>query len=217
MFGQDLLLLKSGKFNKGIFIGKEGENIIFTIKGDSVHSQFSINDIDIIKTNNGEYFYPFDIPSEKLISKIDIPSEKLISKNTKSRTLDFNTLPKKIISKQEIVNMSEEEKGFLYGKYKINPFGNTLISVLIPTLGYYRINQWKQRGRNCIYIYFGMFMAIEVANFNLIDSLFNPKPKEDDGNEMLDSFVYIYRYLYAFDVFIQTNKYNRNLYKYIFD
>jgi hypothetical protein len=60
-------------------------------------------------------------------------------------------------------------------------------------------------------------MAIEVANFNLIDSLFNPKPKEDDGNEMLDSFVYIYRYLYAFDVFIQTNKYNRNLYKYIFD
>ncbi|SVE20809.1 uncharacterized protein METZ01_LOCUS473663 [marine metagenome] len=143
--------------------------------------------------------------------------EPIDVENIESSTFDLNTLPKDFVSKQEIVNMSEEEKGFLYGKYKINPFGNTLISVLIPTLGYYRINQWKQRGRNCIYIYFGMFMAIEVANFNLIDSLFNPKPKEDDGNEMLDSFVYIYRYLYAFDVFIQTNKYNRNLYKYIFD
>jgi len=54
LFGQDLLLLKSGKFNKGIFIGKEGENIIFTIKGDSINSEFSINDIDIIKTNNNK-------------------------------------------------------------------------------------------------------------------------------------------------------------------
>ena len=69
LFGQDLLLLKSGKFYKGIFIEKVGENIIFTVEGDSIHSEFSINDIDIIKTNSGEYYYPFDIHKRGIQSK----------------------------------------------------------------------------------------------------------------------------------------------------
>jgi len=65
LFGQDLLLLKSGKFYKGVFIDKVDENIIFNIEGDSIHTEISINDIDIIKTNSGEYYYPFDIPTKK--------------------------------------------------------------------------------------------------------------------------------------------------------
>ena len=35
------------------------------IEGDSIHTEISINDIDIIKTNSGEYYYPFDIPTKK--------------------------------------------------------------------------------------------------------------------------------------------------------
>ena len=53
---------------------------------------------------------------------------------------DLNILPKnavgysieRIVSKQEIINMSDEEKGLLYGKYKVSPFGNTVISFLFP-------------------------------------------------------------------------------------
>ena len=65
LFGQDLLLLKSGKFYKGVFIDKVDENIIFNIEGDSIHTEISIYNVDIIKTINGEYYYPFDIPTKK--------------------------------------------------------------------------------------------------------------------------------------------------------
>ena len=79
LFGQDLLLLKSGKFYKGVFIDKIDENIIFNIEGDSIHTEISIYNVDIIKTDNGEYFYPFDTPTKKVLSK-----------NTASRTFDSN-------------------------------------------------------------------------------------------------------------------------------
>ena len=79
LFGQDLLLLKSGKFYKGVFIDKVDENIIFNIEGDSIHTEISIYNVDIIKTDNGEYFYPFDTPTKKVLSK-----------NTASRTFDSN-------------------------------------------------------------------------------------------------------------------------------
>ena len=65
LFGQDLLLLKSGKFYKGVFIDKVDENIIFNIEGDSIHTEISIYNVDIIKTDNGEYYYPFDIPTNQ--------------------------------------------------------------------------------------------------------------------------------------------------------
>ena len=195
LFGQDLLLLKSGKFNKGIFIGKEGENIIFTIKGDSINSEFSINDIDIIKTNNGEYFYPFDIPSEKLLSK-----------NTKSSTFDFNTLPKKIISKQEIVNMSEEEKGFLYGKYIINPYSNMFVNLLIPTYGYYKIRKWN---RGLIIASAGLGLGAFLDLYYMMDN--------EDLEKRFDRKMNIMHSMFIIDIPIQTKKYNRNLSKYIFD
>ena len=61
----DLLLLKSGNFYKGVFIDKVDKNIIFNIEGDSIHTEISIYNVDIIKTNNGEYYYPFNIPTKK--------------------------------------------------------------------------------------------------------------------------------------------------------
>ena len=143
LFGQDLLLLKSGKFYKGVFIDKVDENIIFNIEGDSIHTEISINDIDIIKTNSGEYYYPFDILTKEVFSQ-----------NTKSNVFNSNILPKNFVSKQEIINMSDEEKGLLYGKYKVSPFVNTVISFFVPTLGYSRINQWAISGPWCCGLYF---------------------------------------------------------------
>jgi len=195
IFGQGLLLLKSGKFYKGIFIEKVGENIIFTVEGDSINSEFSINDIDIIKTNNGEYFYPFDSPSEKLLSK-----------NTKSSTFDFNTLPKEIISKQEIVNTSEEEKGFLYGKYIINPYSNMFVNFLIPTYGYYKIRKWNR----------GLIIASTGLALGAIFDLYYMMDNED-LEKRFDRKMNIMHSMLIIDIFIQTKKYNRNLSKYIFD
>ena len=80
LFGQDLLLLKSGKFYKGVFIDKVDENIIFNIEGDSIHTEISIYNVDIIKTDNGEYYYPFDIPTNQeypidILTKQEYPSK----------------------------------------------------------------------------------------------------------------------------------------------
>ena len=65
LFGQDVLLHKSGKNYKGIFLGKVDEKIIFKIEGEKSNSAFSINDVDIVITSRGgikvELYYPFDI------------------------------------------------------------------------------------------------------------------------------------------------------------
>ena len=204
LFGQDLLLLKSGKFYKGIFFEKVGENIIFTVEGDSIHSEFSINDIDIIKTNSGEYYYPFDILTKEVFSQ-----------NTKSNVFNSNILPKNFVSKQEIINMSDEEKGLLYGKYKISPFSNTVISFFIPTLGYHRINQWKQRGLGCIYIYIGslssIWLTIDISNTLNTGNVKREGKKQLEVIPISERFVRGYYALYLYDIYKQTKIYNRNL------
>jgi len=69
LFGQDVLLHKSGENYKGTFIGKVDEDIVFQIEGEKSNSAFSINDVDIVITSRGgikvELIYPFDIPTKK--------------------------------------------------------------------------------------------------------------------------------------------------------
>ena len=65
LFGQDVLLLKSGKNYKGRFITKDGEKIIFRLEGEKNINAFSINDVDIIMTGDGDFYYPFDMPIKK--------------------------------------------------------------------------------------------------------------------------------------------------------
>ena len=65
LFGQDVLLHKSGKNYKGKYITKENEVIIFRLEGEKDIRMFLINDVDIIIANRGdakvELYYPFDI------------------------------------------------------------------------------------------------------------------------------------------------------------
>ena len=69
LFGQDVLLHKSGEVYKGTFIGKVDENIVFKIEGRSNTNKFPINDVDIVITSRGgikvELYYPFDIPTKQ--------------------------------------------------------------------------------------------------------------------------------------------------------
>ena len=115
----------------------------------------------------------------------------------------------RIVSKQEIINMSDKEKGLLYENFKINPFGNTAISFFVPTLGYHRINQWTKRGPSCCGLYFGCGMALWLA-VGLSDHTINAR-KDPNANNILDSFAGIFIALHLFDVYTQTKKYNRNL------
>ena len=87
LFGQDVLLHKSGNFYKGVFIDKVGASILFNIEGDSTYTEFSINDIDIIKTTNSEYYYPFDIPTKMSQSK-----------NTRYKSFNSHILPKNFVT-----------------------------------------------------------------------------------------------------------------------
>ena len=176
------------------------------MEGETSTKKYSINDVNTIVTKNGELTYPFDIP-------------------TKMEPFDFdsNILPKNFVSIQEIINMSEDEKDMLYRKYKVNPFGNTAISYFVPTLGYHRINQWKQRARSCCGLYLGCAVAIILAvevNNGLHKSSFSEteyrRKHIKDADAIFQSFSNIFIALHLFDVYTQTKKYNRNVYKYIF-
>ena len=69
LFGQDVLLHKSGENYKGTFIGKVDEDIVFQIEGRSSTNKFPINDVDIVITSRGgikvELYYPFDTSTKK--------------------------------------------------------------------------------------------------------------------------------------------------------
>ena len=62
LFGQDVLILKSGELYTGTFYGKVGEDIVFKLEGETSTKKFSINDVEIIKIKSGELSYPFDVP-----------------------------------------------------------------------------------------------------------------------------------------------------------
>ena len=114
-FGQDILNLKSGESFEGTFHEKLGRDILFKAVGDTTTKKYPIWDIETIETMNwGELTYPFDIPTKEIIS------------------FDSNILPKNFVSKQEIINMSDEEKGLLYGNIKSAPLVILQLVLLFP-------------------------------------------------------------------------------------
>ena len=143
------------------------------------------------------------------------------SKNcgTGTRYKSFNSqiLPKNFVTKQEIVEMSDEERSLLYTEHQVSPFGNTLLSYFVPTLGYYRINQWKHRGGPCILLFLGIPTSVGVVG--AIGSFFadNEQKFMNKVGASVDSFLYIFYTLYLYDVYKQTKKYNSNLSMSIFD
>ena len=84
LFGQDVLLLKSGKNYKGRFITKDGEKIIFRFEGEKNINAFSINDVDIIMKSDEVLYYPFDI--ETIIEEDFPEAPKILSYRPKSKT-----------------------------------------------------------------------------------------------------------------------------------
>ena len=69
LFGQDVLILKSGESYKGTFYGKVGEDIVFKVEGETSTKFFTVNYVDSIQTKNGELIYPSDIPNKTSIAQ----------------------------------------------------------------------------------------------------------------------------------------------------
>jgi len=97
LFGQDVLILKSGESFEGAFYGKVGEDIVFKIEGETSTKKFPIWSVETIVTKNGELTYPFDIPTKEL-SKQDVLLHKT-GKNYKGTFL--GKVDEKIIFKIE--------------------------------------------------------------------------------------------------------------------
>ena len=97
LFGQDVLILKSGEYFEGAFYGKVGEDIVFKIEGETSTKKFPIWSVETIVTKNGELTYPFDIPRKDL-SKQDVLLHKS-GKNYKGTFL--GKVDEKIIFKIE--------------------------------------------------------------------------------------------------------------------
>tara|TARA_B100000809_G_C15035452_1_gene493608 strand:- start:87 stop:1214 length:1128 start_codon:yes stop_codon:yes gene_type:complete len=203
LFGQEsAIVLKDGKTIKGTIVSEEEYE--YTVQVVKVYGYSRYEKIKILKSDIVTIESEIDTTEEKNKGiNIDIPTEM--------EPFDFNSniLPTNFVSKQEIINMSDEEKGLLYGNYKVSPLGNTVINFFVPTLGYHRINQWKQRGPSCIYIYLGFGMALQLT-VGLSDHTINAH-KDPNANNILDSFAGIFTALHFFDVYTQTKKYNKNL------
>ena len=71
LFGQDLLLLKSGESYNGTFIRRLGfSSVVFQVEGENDSTKFPMKDVAMIKTSDGELTYPFKIPTKEKDSSI---------------------------------------------------------------------------------------------------------------------------------------------------
>ena len=96
LFGQDVLILKSGESYKGTFYGKVGEDIVFKVEGETSTKFFTVNYVDSIQTKNGELFYPSDIPNKTSIAQDEQLMNQILG-------VDYNSfsLPEKKLSESE--------------------------------------------------------------------------------------------------------------------
>ena len=69
LFGQDVLILKSGESYNGTFIRRLGRSsVVFQVEGENDSTKFPMKDVAIIKTSDGELTYPFKNPNYKRTS-----------------------------------------------------------------------------------------------------------------------------------------------------
>jgi hypothetical protein len=85
LFGQDVLILKSGESFEGTFYGKLGKDLVFQSVGDTETKKYPIWDVASIKTGNNEYFHPFDI-----LTKDEEITKKLKTAQSKGIAISFN-------------------------------------------------------------------------------------------------------------------------------
>ena len=112
---------------------------------------------------------------------------------------------------EEIIKMNDEEKNLLYQKHKINPYKNTLLSALLPTIGHYRIHKWWRGFGICV---FSTVIQSSLSVYNRYNWSEGVRPRT---NEEIEQEQMILRVIVGLDIYFQTEKYNDDLYKKIFN
>ena len=75
LFGQDVLILKSGESYNGTFIRRLGRSsVVFQVEGENDSTKFPMKDVAMIKTSDGDLTYPFNVP--KIANDIPITNER---------------------------------------------------------------------------------------------------------------------------------------------
>ena len=75
LFGQDVLILKSGESYNGTFIRRLGRSsVVFQVEGENDSTKFPMKDVAMIKSSDGELTYPFNVP--KVANDIPITNER---------------------------------------------------------------------------------------------------------------------------------------------
>ena len=101
LFGQDVLILKSGESYNGTFIRRLGRSsVVFQVEGENDSTKFPMKDVAMIKTSDGELTYPFKIPTKEKDSSIlwaQTDFDTLIMKNGTTYFGEYSKIEREIV------------------------------------------------------------------------------------------------------------------------
>ena len=99
LFGQDVLILKSGESYNGTFIRRLGfSSVVFQVEGENDSTKFPMKDVAMIKTSDGDLTYPFDVPK--------------IANDAKNNSLTLEEEYQKLSTKEKASTSRQESKAF---------------------------------------------------------------------------------------------------------
>ena len=113
-------------------------------------------------------------------------------------------------SQHEMKMMTEQQKQLLYEKYEINPYLN-MIFPIPPFTGYYRVGHFK-KGIIKYFVVAQLYMVISgLATYDGREFKI-----EETYTERINAAGSVVFPILIFDVYLQTKKYNKELYKSIY-
>ena len=113
-------------------------------------------------------------------------------------------------SQHEMKMMTEQQKQLLYEKYEINPYLN-MIFPIPPFTGYYRVGHFKKGFIKYFVLFMGGMLITGLGTFD--GGEFHI---EETYTERIDATMSVVFPILIFDVYLQTKKYNKELYKSIY-
>jgi len=118
-----------------------------------------------------------------------------------------NLFSQNLPPQSEIKMMTEKQKQLLYEKYEINPYLN-MIFPIPPFTGYYRVGHLKKGIVKYFVLFLGGMLITGLGSFDGREFNF-----EETYTERIDATGSIVFPILIFDVYLQTKKYNKKLYK----
>ncbi len=191
-----ILATDDGEFLQITSYSKEEDGMLVWQKSSSIlsakHKIIPYSKINNIKDRNGNVVWDKDNQNIK---------------ERKGKTLRFaQNLP----PQSKIKMMTEKQKQLLYEKYEINPYLN-MIFPIPPFTGYYRVGHLTKGIVKYFVLFLGGMFITGLGSFDRGEFHI-----EETYTERINATGNIVLPILIFDVYLQTKKYNKNLYKSIY-